>query len=241
MKTKSLIYTICLLVLLSFTACEPWEVVRGSGAVITETRSVGTFNQIDVSSDIEVYLTQGPGQPLHVEGQDNILHVLETYVRNNKLVIQYQRGVTVRSHEPIRIYITTPQLEEIHVSGSAYVEGMTNWTVNDFDLSVSGSGKMEMTLLDADEVETDISGSGNIYLQGDCREHDIEISGSGDVHAFDLISKDANVHISGSGNCELTVQSQLEAHISGSGTVRYKGHPTVRTNISGSGKVVHAE
>lgn len=240
MKIQSIIWALLAAILLATSACNPIDIVKGRGEVISENRSVGTFSGIDVSSDIDVYLSQGPAEPIRVEGQDNILNVVETYVRNNELVIRTKPGVILRRHEQIRIYITTPELSSVEISGSALVEGRTDWHVNDFKIDISGSGKLDMALYDTENLDSEISGSGNLYLQGDTRTHDIDISGSGDVHAFDLASQQANAHISGSGSCELQVSNKLEAKISGSGKIRYKGNPTINTKITGSGKVEHA-
>lgn len=240
MKIQSFFWA-ALAALLLATACEPIEVIKGRGEVISENRSVGSFNAVDVTSDVEVYVSQGPAEPIRIEGQDNILNVLETYVRNNELVIRFKPGVILRRHNQVRIYITNPELTGIDISGSSYVEGRTNWKVNDFKADISGSGKLDITLLEADDVDSEISGSGNMYLKGNSRTHSIEISGSGNVRAFDLATKEANAKISGSGNCELTVQNKLEARITGSGKVRYKGNPTISTKITGSGKVEHAD
>jgi len=227
--------------LLTATACNPVEIVKGRGEVISETRPVGTFREVEAGGDVIVYLTQGPAQPIRVEGQDNILEVLETFVRNDELVIRFKPGVILRRHDQVRVYVTNPELSAVRISGSSEALGQTNWSVDDFRAFVSGSGKVDMTLLDAEDVDTDISGSGVIYLKGNALTNDVHISGSGNVRAFDLVSKEASVNISGSGNCELMVQQKLTARISGSGNVRYKGNPSVDSRITGSGRVMHMD
>jgi hypothetical protein len=241
LKIQALFWAILAAILLATSACNPLEVVKGRGDVISENRSVGPFAAIDSRSDVDIYLSQGPAEPVRIEGQDNILNVIETYVRNNELVIRTKPGVILRRHDQVRVYITNPELKAVRISGSGYVEGRTNWQVNDFKVNISGSGKLDMTLLDADYLDSDISGSGNLYLTGSARSHDISISGSGDVHAFDLTSQDVNAHISGSGSCELQVSKKLDAKISGSGKIRYKGNPTINSKITGSGRVEHAD
>ncbi len=239
MRTQPFVYLTFIAFLVIISACNPLEVVKGRGEVISETRPAGTFSGIDASSDVDVYLTQGTAEPVRIEGQDNILEVLETFVRNNELIIRYKPGVILRRHEQVRIYVTNPELTTVRISGSAQVLGRTDWNVTDFRAAISGSGKLEMTLRNAEDVAAEISGSGNLYLKGASQTHRIEISGSGNVRAFELVTSEADVRISGSGSCELTVQNKLEAHVTGSGTIRYKGKPTVNTKITGSGRVVN--
>jgi hypothetical protein len=87
-------------------------------------------------------------------------------------------------------------------------------------------------------VESEISGSGQIYVSGSTYEHSINISGSGNIRAFPLTTQRTYVKISGSGNSEVSVEDYLDVNISGSGNVFYKGNPQINTHISGSGNVV---
>ncbi len=247
LKKKHLIATtigwtsVCSFVCIFFlSSCFHWDSVQGEGGSVTDSRSVGTFRSVDVGGDIEVYLMQGTAGPLRVEGQANILNVLETYVHDNELRIKYRTGVIVRAHAPVRIYITIPELQSVTVSGSATARSQSDWNVDDFKTCVSGSGKIEMTLRRADDVHAIISGSGNTYLRGDCQSYEVDISGSGSMYGFEFTTRNADLRISGSGSCELTATSQMNVRISGSGTVRYRGNPVIDSHISGSGRIINA-
>ncbi|MFC5271840.1 head GIN domain-containing protein [Adhaeribacter terreus] len=219
----------------SFSGCNK-ETLRGHGEVVSRTRTVGTFDEIDAGGEFEIYLTQGPAKEIVLEGQENILADLSTTTHNNRLKLKYHHH-NVKIDEPVRIYITTPNLTEINVSGANKVQGLTDWKVRDLEISSSGSGEISLTLRDADYVESDISGSGKINLRGNAYHHDLDISGSGELNAFDFKTAKTDVHISGSGKSDVWVTDELKANISGSGRVRYKGNPSVSTSISGSGKV----
>jgi hypothetical protein len=222
-----------------FTACDD-EVLRGQGDTISLTRPVAAFDEISMGGDFEVYLTQGPAKDILLEGQENVLNELSTQVRDHKLEIKYNRN-RVKWHKPVRIYITTPELTEISVSGSNTVRGLTDWQVNNFEIDASGSNTVDLNLKGANEIKNQVSGSADITLNGDAKDFDIQISGSGKVKAFGLTTKTADVNVSGSGKCELTVTERLKARISGSGNVQYRGNPTVDTSISGSGRVTKAD
>lgn len=219
----------------SFSACER-DVLRGHGDTISRTRTVGTFNEIEAGGNFEIYLTQGRAQDIVLEGQENVLADVRTTTRNNKLEIEF-RSHRVKISEPVRVYITTPELTSLSVSGSNEVRGLTDWYVNDLDLKTSGSGEINLTLRNADQVETHISGSGDINLRGEAYSHELEISGSGKLSGFDFYTTRTDVNISGSGKCDVRAIEALHAKISGSGTVRYKGNPAVSTSVSGSGKI----
>ncbi|TGE20301.1 DUF2807 domain-containing protein [Hymenobacter aquaticus] len=213
--------------------------VTGAGPVVTENRTVPGFSRLELAVDADVYLTQGPTQAVRVEAQQNILDVLQTNVSGERLAIGYGR-VNVRGHEPIRIYVTTPSLSSVAVSGSGKVLGQTPWRAASLSTTVSGSGGIDLSVAGGQSLSTDISGSGWVRLAGDAARYDVHLSGSGEVQAFPLTVQAAEVSISGSGSARLTVAQSLHAALSGSGTVYYKGRPTITVHTSGSGRVVDA-
>jgi hypothetical protein len=176
---------------------------------------------------------------VRVEGQRNILDILKTDVRDDRLRIRFDRGI-LDSHDAIRVYITLPTLTSMSVAGSGLVQGQGLWSVQDLSLNVYGSGDIELPQLGARDLRTSISGSGDVRLGGDARRHRLEINGSGEVNAFELTQATADVRISGSGNTRLHVTQALEATIIGSGTVYYRGQPTVTSSISGSGRIINS-
>lgn len=241
MKTTKIHLLLLLLALFTLPACHDDDFfgIRGEGPGVSETREVGSFNQVDLKVDGEVILRQGTEQEIVIEAQQNILDILKTDVKNGKLEIDFGRH-SVRRHSDIKIYITVPEIIYLRVAGSGKISGATDFEVFDLDLRISGSGSIDFGALKANSIDTDISGSGDLFLNGDVTRHDIDISGSGKIKAYDLVTKTTDVAISGSGNAEVHADEYLKAKVSGSGKVRYKGDPTVDVNISGSGKVEKA-
>jgi hypothetical protein len=236
MKTKRIALAMVGLLSLSvFTACDDHYMgIRGSGPTVEEHRTVQDYNEISLSIPARVYLQQGPTEEIRIIAQENVLENIETYVRNGNLKIKFDRNV--RRHEPITIYLTTPEITSLSISGSGDVIGENTIETESLSVHISGSGEADLEVI-TDELRTDISGSGKVYYTGEAGEQNIHISGSGDVHAFDLLSNSAEVHVSGSGNSMLWVTDHLDVRVSGSGDVEYKGNPHITSRISGSGKV----
>ncbi|AYA38326.1 DUF2807 domain-containing protein [Hymenobacter oligotrophus] len=241
MKTNWLIAPLFSVLLLSAGCSHEGEAfgprVRGTGPTVTETRSFNSFSRVELKIDAEVILTQGSRQEVRLEGQRNILDVLETEINGDELQIEYGH-VQVRSHEPIKVYITVPSLSEVQVSGSGKVRSTSPWSANSFQVEVSGSGEATLDLDQVQSLRTRISGSGEARLSGEAASHTVNISGSGQVSAYELATQDAYASISGSGKAYVQAARTLNAEISGSGTIYYRGNPTVTTRISGSGKVL---
>lgn len=201
---------------------------------------LASFDELALRTSATVYLTQGSPQRVAVEGDEDDLEELEIEVNGDRLEIKRKSSSSWFSwggSSNITVYVTVPKLEGVSVSGSGKVIGKNKFNADKLDLSVSGSGKME---LDTDNEYTDISisGSGGIYLKGQTSEVELSISGSGRVRGEDFKAKIVKAKISGSGSCEIYAEEEIDARISGSGSIYYKGSPDkVNSSTSGSGRV----
>lgn len=191
--------------------------VRGSRTVATESRDVAGFSQVHQAGGGDVVIEHGGSDSLVVEAEDNILPMLETTVRDGVLYLGARRGASIQTTRPILYRVRVRSLTGV---------------------SVSGSGNLRATGIDADRFTSDISGSGRADLAGRGENLAVRVSGSGSVNASRVQSKTARVTISGSGGVVVNASDHVDATISGSGSVRYVGKPRVQQRVSGSGIVV---
>ncbi len=223
---------------LSLTSCfDDWG-IKGEGPVISEERSLEPFKRVQNALSADVYIRQGPQEEIRIEAQENILNNIITKVRNGRLEMGFDENV--RRHDGIKIWITIPEVRELSVSGSGalYSEGQIE--AEELELNISGSGDARLLAM-VDYLEANISGSGKVKLEGQANELNFRVSGSGEIDALGMPAKVANVHISGSGDCFLEVHDRLDVSISGSGDVSYRGQPVVNSSISGSGNLKHLD
>jgi len=109
-------------------------------------------------------------------------------------------------------------------------------------IRIKGTGKVTYHGFTLEELNIDISGSGEVDLEGRAERLDAEISGSGEVAAYRLAVKTARLQVSGSGGIRATVTQSLRARVSGSGKIKISGNPVERdTDVSGSGKIKFAQ
>lgn len=208
-----------------------------------ETREVANFNQVALSGSATVVLVQGSPQKVEVQAETEDLSHLETTVNSGRLRIgtKQESGMKWSNYKfkgPVTVYVTTPNISALTVSGSGRMKAANGVKAQALDLNVSGSGNMELGPVQADELETTISGSGGISIDsGSAPRQTIRISGSGGVQAPKLQTQKCNVRISGSGNCRVHASETLQASISGSGNVYVTGGASVSSSTSGSGRV----
>jgi hypothetical protein len=213
------------------------ERVRGSGNVTKEERNVGAFKAVDLRGDIDVYLTQGPAKAAVIEAEDNIIPLIELVKEGDELVVRLKRHVSVNTQKDMKVYLTTPDIEKVNLSGSGDIDIQGKFNSNNgVRVNVSGSGDVEGAF-NAPSVKASIAGSGNIELSGETKDAEVSIAGSGDFKGKELLSENVSVNITGSGNANVHASVKLDAKIVGSGDVHYKGSPQISSRVIGSGSV----
>jgi hypothetical protein len=197
-------------------ACAGCSVTVGSGPVRTETRQVSGFSVVRLSGQGDVRIVRGSTESLEISAQENLLPQLTSEVSGGTLTLGTKDGTTITTTEPITYAVGVRDLQ---------------------GLELSGSGTMTAAGLSGPALRVEISGSGEVRVDGTVDRQDVEVSGSGSYTAASLASKEATVRISGSGAADLAVSSLLDVDVSGSGSVAYSGDAKVTQSVSGSGSV----
>ena len=192
--------------------------VVGNGQIVTQSRTVGNFTEIEARGASDVVVRVGPAPSLAITADSNIIPQLTSDIRGKKLVLE-SRG-SYRTRNTPRIVVTVPSLDAATLSGSG------NVTVD----GISGSS-----------VALAVHGSGNLAATGRAGDLAVAINGSGNADARGVAAGSATVAISGSGNATIATSGPLSGAISGSGNIRHVGQPsTVSVVRNGSGTVVPA-
>jgi Putative auto-transporter adhesin, head GIN domain len=208
----------------------------GSGNVVSESRDVGDFTEVELSGVGQLHITQTGSESLNIEAEDNILPLLTSEVRGHRLVLGTEPGAHFSPRKPIRYTLTVKDLSGIRISGAGNAEIPALGT-RSLRLEISGAGNLTVTGLAADSLEVAMSGAGNTTCAGEVRSQEMRISGAGSYHGEDLASVTANAAISGTGSAYLRVSEQLDARVSGVGSIVYSGSPMVRRSVSGVGRI----
>jgi hypothetical protein len=240
MKQVLFYFSILFIIILSAVSCSKdrhW--IKGDGDNVTNTRTSSSFTGIILSISADVELYEDSIFRIELNGQQNILDVIETKVKGNNLCIGIERFTTIRKHNPILIRIYLPKIENIDVSGSGNVKCKSFFQNSIMNCNVSGSGSIDLSGAFTESFTANISGSGDINMgsTGNCKTGKYTISGSGSINADWFKVDNLESSISGSGDQRVYAVKTLDAKISGSGMVYYRGNPVINSNISGSGKI----
>ncbi len=239
MNTKPLIASVLPVLALLLGGCN-LNVIRGSGYVVSEARTVSDFTNVELLGSGHVVLTQGNEEALKVEAEDNLLGHLRTEVRGHTLYLgldDTDRYEVLWPTKPVNYYVSLKSVEGLKLTGSGVIEAQ-KLQADRLALDITGSGDINIASLTANSLQSTISGSGRYDVgEGTVPQQQIEISGSGSYHGERLAGESVSVRIIGSGDAAVWAENKLEARVSGSGDVRYYGTPQVTQIVTGSGGV----
>jgi hypothetical protein len=217
-----------------FQACDPFG-VRATGDDVTQTFDETNFHGLDLSVPARVKVRTDSVFKVEITCEETAMAYLETRVSDGILHIYFDRNVF--DVDDMEIVVSAPSWDDFDVSGSGDIEVIDPISGETLRVEVSGSGSVHTEDAAFEKAILDVSGSGNIDLEGVADELRCDVSGSGDVDCLQFPVKTADLRVSGSGSIKVDVSDYLEARVSGSGDVFYQGSPTLNVDISGSGKV----
>ena len=217
MKTFVLVVT---LLALTATGCHHKinAGVKGSGKREVQKRDVASFTSISSMGAFNIEVVAQKTQSLEIEGDDNILPLISTEVSSNTLRIKNDQGFSVS--EPIKIRISVPDLNALHVSGA---------------------GTIDIAGLKNDSFAIECDGAPTIKVTGTTKTVNINTNGAAKIDTHALRASTGVVESKGVSKIDVDVKDQLDVNISGPSTVTYEGDPTINKTIHGPGKVQKRE
>ncbi|MGE5519909.1 MAG: head GIN domain-containing protein [Candidatus Dadabacteria bacterium] len=224
---------------LTLSSCEFFggERVYGSGHIVNQQRSIGSFNSVSAGGSMVIHIRQNPTSSVSIQADDNLMEYIDVYVDGSTLVVKPKYGYNLDPSRDITVYAAAPSFREIEVSGSGDVISDNQISGSgEMHMSVSGSGNIKVDV-NLPKLTTEVSGSGTIAVKGAARDFNASISGSGDIRCFDLVTDNTSLDLSGAADAEVTANQKLDVEVSGSGDVKYKGNAAVNQHISGAGSV----
>lgn len=189
--------------------------VQGSGVRKTEKRDLGAFKSIETSGAFEIQVTCQQPASLEVEGDDNLLPLVKTDVRNGVLRIYNDGSYTAT--KAITVRMSLPDLEAVSSTGAADIR-VTD--VKNSQLAISWQG------------------AGRIEAAGETKFIDITSTGAGKLDTSRLRAERAKVSVTGAAQVDVHASQQLDVNVSGVGQVNYHGNPgVVNKTVTGIGSV----
>lgn len=190
--------------------------IAGSGVRKTEKRIVSEFKGIDIGGAYEVeVIAQKQEQNIELEGDDNILSLIKTEVKNGTLHVWSDKPFNVKN--PIRVKVAAEDIQALNISGACKVDAKN---------------------IKTDRFELNVSGASDVTIQGETTSLKIDSNGASKVDTEKLTARAANVSTNGAGTTRVYVSEEMTAEASGASEIIYSGDPkVVNKKDSGASKV----
>lgn len=216
MKRLFLLSILTVAALASFSACRHLgKGVQGSGVRKTEKRDLGSFTSIQASGAYEMKVTCQQPPSFEIEGDDNILPLIKTEVRDGVLHIHNEK-----SYNPTTIIMIRIGLADLN------------------RFATDGAGDVSITNVKNDKLSINTTGAAKIKAEGQTKLVDINVPGAAKIDASNLRAERATVMVMGAAQVDVYASQQLDATVSGVGQISYSGNPgVVNKNVTGLGTV----
>jgi hypothetical protein len=190
--------------------------IRGSGHVVTVSRSVAAFDAVSAAGAMRVIVDRTGYEGVTVTAEDNLLPYLRTEVRDGVLLLGPKPGYRIDPRREIVVHVESYEVVEVSASGAVAMEVELGWVP---------------------ELWVTLSGASELVVWGSTDRENVTVSGASRYDALDLEADRCVLSVSGASEALVWVHDRLEADASGASHVRFSGDPLVVAHTSGASTV----
>ncbi|MFK7947663.1 MAG: head GIN domain-containing protein [Saprospiraceae bacterium] len=222
------------------SSCENFtqkEEKEGSGNVITQQSEAGSFDAINVSDGLNVYVIMGEKENIEVQADDNLMEYIKTEVNSGTLSIYVDDNVNL-DMDNVKINVTAVELSQINASAGSDVVLQNTIKSELFSCDVSSAADVKL-LIETENLSVNASSSGEVNIQGKADEVSLNASSAGEIDGEQLKAINCKAQASSGGNVDANVSGDLTAYASSGGKINYSGNPTIKEIETSSGGSVN--
>ena len=232
-----------------------WESrIKGNGVLTEKERGVMAFNAIQTKGAVDVIIADVTNAPIKVRGDENLVDLVETYVKDGVLYVQFKENQNYTSKLGLKVTVPNNGLiNKITASGASDVIANGCIISDNMYISCTGSsdfiGNVKAKIcefkfsgssdfkgnVEAEKCTVSCTGSSDCVISGKANECIMSMSGSSDFKGYGFVVNKLNCNASGSSDVQITCNEELSVTARGSCDVYYKGAAKViLKDISGS-------
>jgi hypothetical protein len=209
--------------------------IRGSGNLQHETRVVGEFTGVSVSSGIRGEVQIGK-QHVEVEADDNVLPLVETIIDDGVLVVRFKPHQWLRTEHTVVVHVTAPSIDALESSGGSGLKADLTAT-NELSIESSGGGDVQAHNVAVKKLKAQVSGGGALILDGSADNVKLSMSGGSRCKGEKLQARVVRIQASGGSTARLAASESVNGSASGGSVIHVRGKPETRVSRSGGSTV----
>lgn len=204
-----------------------------------EKRNVSGFHAIEVSSGIDLYLSQGEESVAVSASETRYRDKIKTEVANGVLKIWYGSSSGIRieigeRNKKLKAYVAYKSIDRLKASAGSDVVVDGAIKADKFALHVSGGSDFDGKVEANDFTLWGSSGS-DIKLIGSAKTASIDVSSGSDVDGLGFAVDMCKVEASSGSDVSITVNKEFDVHASSGSDVRFNGNGLIRNVKNSSG------
>jgi hypothetical protein len=214
--------------------------VRGDGNIQKQTREVGEFRRVAVGQGLHAHVAPGSPAKVTVEGDANLLALLEIDARDGTLQTRVKGDQSLRPTRPIELDVTTPALEGVSATAGAEVDA-TATPASAFAIEASAGARVKVDGVRADRVTLAASAGSDVTVAGEARTVVVTASAGSHVRALDLTAQEAALTGNAGADIDVRATQRVGGALSSGTDARIAGNPAAREITTSSGADVAYE
>ena len=201
--------------------------VIGNNKVSNIQKTVQPFRYLSVGDHIRVELVQGTPGKVEVNGEENIIPLIELTEENDTLKLSLA-DKNFNSSKPLTVVVHVDEsLELIREADYSFVSTVGAITLGDIIIQNHGhNGRMELNILANELSVSQVGGEGLLDIDGTAQSLKFEGMGSGQFDSRDLSITKAELKMNGAYNIHVFSSDSLSLDATGKGRIRYSGNPS---------------
>ena len=197
-----------------------------------EIRTVNPFQQIEISGNIELILTQDSVRKVLISAPELLLPYIKTEIKGSKLDVYCEKGFM---NSKIKLYVSTDSIFSLVANGASSIKSTSAINSSTFSLELNGASKASLDLSVLKNINLDISGASYADIDGSVPNLFIEVSGASKVDADQLNAQNVKVETNGASSAKVYAIESVDADASGASSIRCEGSPKNEKKFSGPG------
>ena len=188
---------------------------------------------------VKVLVNSGAKPSVKISGDDNLVPLVESFVRDGRLILRLQDNTSISPKLPLVADVVAGELDGVDVSGAAVAKVKGGTKVNRFSASASDAAQVSMEGLEASQAVATATGASHVDLSGSVALLKVHASGASQVKAQGLQVEDARVSMSGASSVAVRANQSIAGNLSGASRLELHGGPAKNTvTTSGASQVI---
>lgn len=196
------------------------------------------FDELKIGAvfDIEISKSIDNSYSVSIRGEERELDEVYLNQVGDRLEVKYKKGDWTwkkNNENRVKLLISMPELLDIEVYGACEGE-ISGFDQPELQLELSGESDIYMNV-SVKNMVVDMSGESSLNLNGSGEDLTIDINGGAKLNSLNYKVNDVTIDANGAAKAKIFAEDKIDASTNGMSSIKYKGASNVNIDRTGSG------